>query len=126
MILTEQIRFDLSAMSAGMLYGMTEYGGRSNVGVLFGCGDNEQGIAQLSVVRGRLSVLSKPGQGCVHRLQLRLRVGWNVVFNVLGQQVYSQFLPAVLRDQFSDLSSIDGIYFYRVTDEAGNLIGEGK
>ncbi len=50
------------------------------------------------------------------------------VYNVLGEKVYSQFLPAELRDSFLlDLQSKpSGIYFYRIIADNGNFLGEGK
>jgi hypothetical protein len=48
------------------------------------------------------------------------------VYNVLGEKVYSQF--TINNSQFTiDLSSqYNGIYFYRLISENGDLIGEGK
>jgi len=49
------------------------------------------------------------------------------VYNMLGQQIYSNTIPA-----FTNQSSIDlagqptGIYQYRITDETGNLVSNGK
>jgi hypothetical protein len=49
------------------------------------------------------------------------------VYNVLGQSVYDGMLKQVQNDNRIDLSGQpQGIYFYRVLKEDGELLGEGK
>ncbi len=60
---------------------------------------------------------------------LREGMNYNIeIYNVLGERVYSKSLPAGLRDSFLiDLrSNSNGIYFYRVVTDAGNVLGGGK
>jgi hypothetical protein len=50
-----------------------------------------------------------------------------IIYNVLGQPVYSATLKQVQGDNLIDISSQpSGIYFYREITEDGNLLGEGK
>lgn len=48
------------------------------------------------------------------------------IYNVLGEKIYSQ--SSILNSQFTiDLSSkSSGIYFYRITSEKGEFVGNGK
>jgi Secretion system C-terminal sorting domain len=47
------------------------------------------------------------------------------IYNVLGEKVYSQFL--IPNSSFViNLSQPNGIYFYRVLNNDGGVLGEGK
>jgi len=48
------------------------------------------------------------------------------VYNMLGQQVYSQYTLPNTQYQIDISNQPTGIYFYRVISENGNLIGAGK
>jgi hypothetical protein len=49
------------------------------------------------------------------------------IYNVLGEQVYNATLKQVQGDNLIDLSNqSNGVYFYRVITEDGNLVGSGK
>src|SRR6185312_4090224 len=50
------------------------------------------------------------------------------VYNILGERVYNAMLKQVQHDDYQiDLrSQPNGVYFYRVITENGDLIGEGK
>jgi uncharacterized repeat protein (TIGR03803 family) len=52
---------------------------------------------------------------------------WSVeIYNILGQEVYSQFTIHNAQFSINISSEPSGIYLYRVLTENGNLIGEGK
>ncbi len=82
-----------------------------------------------SVGREKVKVFPNPGSGVftfqlpVIGIQHVVSIG---VYNVLGEQVYSQF--NINSSTFNiDLSSQpDGIYLYRVLTENGELVGQGK
>jgi len=48
------------------------------------------------------------------------------IYNVLGEQVYSQFLIPNSQFLINLSSQPDGVYLYRVITETGNMIGQGK
>jgi hypothetical protein len=49
------------------------------------------------------------------------------IYNVLGEKVFTETLHSVQGDNLINLSSEpSGVYFYRVLQQNGNLIGEGK
>ncbi len=89
------------------------------------------GINNVAADNGNIAIYPNPSSGILkfdfpatHNF-----VSGNVeIYNVLGEKVYTQFLPAELRDSFLiDLrSNSNGIYFYRVITNEGNVLGEGK
>jgi uncharacterized repeat protein (TIGR03803 family) len=96
------------------------------------------GIKQVSVVSCQLSVYPNPNKG-VFTIQSSLVSPnrslwdgqWSVeVYNVLGENVLSETLSP--QTPKGALSSIDltgqpnGVYFYRVINENGSLVGDGK
>jgi len=51
----------------------------------------------------------------------------NQVYNILGEQVLTETLRSAQGDNVININSQpNGIYFYRVVSENGNLVGEGK
>ena len=49
------------------------------------------------------------------------------IYNVLGEKVYTETLHSVQGDKHIDISSQpSGIYFYRVLEQNGDLVGSGK
>jgi hypothetical protein len=49
------------------------------------------------------------------------------IYNVLGKKVLTETLRSAQGDNILDLSgNPSGIYFYRILEETGNLLGEGK
>ncbi len=117
-------------LSGNVLYGMTSRGGTSDSGVVFSFRDNNitTSIKQSSVISAQVSVYPNPSKGIFTFGMKNKEAGIkNIeVFNVLGEQVYSQL--STFNSQLSiDLSSNpSGVYFYRILNETGNLIGEGK
>jgi hypothetical protein len=78
------------------------------------------GINQLSVVSNQLSVYPNPNNGKFTMQLLIVSSQWSVeVYNVLGENVYSQF--NIKNPKFSiDLSSLpNGVYFLQLKSEQG-------
>jgi len=48
------------------------------------------------------------------------------VYNLLGEKVYNGMLKPVQHDEIDLSSQPNGIYFYRVIEDSGNIISEGK
>jgi uncharacterized repeat protein (TIGR03803 family) len=126
--------FGSPILSGENLYGMTSNGGtKSSGGVIFSFDKITTGTNEVKGESGKVKIYPNPSNG-VFTIGIRNYVpqsdaGTNVeVYNVLGEQVYSQFLPAGLRDQFLiDLTGQpSGVYLYRIVANSGNLVGEGK
>jgi len=49
------------------------------------------------------------------------------VYNVMGQKVFTEILRSAQDDNLIDIGNQpSGVYLYRVIDETGKLLGEGK
>ena len=49
------------------------------------------------------------------------------IYNVLGEKVLTEILRTVHDDKVISISKQpNGVYFYRVLNENGNLLGQGK
>jgi len=93
------------------------------------------GINNISSSMGSISIYPNPSKGMFSISIMNNEQGIiNVeVYNMLGEQVYSQFIPmesirTIHNSQFSiDLSSQpSGVYLYRVITSNGDLLGQGK
>ncbi len=85
-------------------------------------------VDQLNDPGNNVSVFPNPGNG---KFAVKLSVvskQWTVeVFNVLGAKVYSSNYPLTSNSYSLDLTNQpNGIYFYRVIANTGNVLGEGK
>jgi len=110
------------------LYGMTEYGGFEDDGVIFAytIPTVTTGIQNISYTNGNITVYPNPSNG-VFTIKSAISGQWSVdVYNLLGEKVYTQ--SNIQNQTFNiDLGSqSNGIYFYRVTNLDGNNVGEGK
>jgi len=115
-----------------VLYGMTEFGGSKGEGVVFSFNDTaiKTSINELKATKGGIYVFPNPNKG-TFTIQL---VGTQnfvslqssvEVYNVMGQEVYKYLLnPGNTEVNLTDKAT--GIYFYRVVNENGSLITEGK
>ncbi len=117
------------------LFGTTSAGGDSTNmiyehGLIFKLADSTitTGTNQLSVVGGQWSVYPNPSNGKFTIQSSVASCQWSVeVYNVLGQNVYSTNYPLTTSHYSLDLSGQpNGIYFYRVVANNGNVLGEGK
>lgn len=119
-------------LSGRNLYGMTSMGGTDTRGVIFNCdtAGSATSIDNLTTKNGSVNVYPNPSTG-VFTLAFshpELVSGSQTikVYNILGEQVYSQAI--VSSSSFIvNLSSLPaGIYLYRVMGNSSNLLGEGK
>jgi uncharacterized repeat protein (TIGR03803 family) len=123
-------------LSGNVFYGMTYMGGLYRYGVIFSLKDTTGalGVYNLSSTPNSINLYPNPSDG-----QFTIQssaVNGNPdsyresveVYNVLGEQVYSNsYQPLANSQQRIDLSSEpNGIYLYRVIGESGELLGEGK
>ncbi len=88
-----------------------------------------EGINQVKGESEKVKVYPNPSNGN-YEFQITNYEGGTAnmeVYNVLGEEIYSQ-KPVIRNSQFViDLrSKSDGIYFYRVITDNGNVLGEGK
>jgi hypothetical protein len=117
-------------LSNGIFYGMTEEGGTNFYkGLLFSFKVTDLGINNLNTVQNQIGVYPNPSTG-IFNLQVKSEEVRNMsveVFNVLGERVLKQILRSAQDDKVIDLGAEpDGVYFYRVLNEDGGLVGEGK
>ena len=120
-------------LSGNMLYGMTNVGGIDSVGVIFKININSRGTAgvnNVTATSASINIYPNPSNGkfnvICHSEQSEESLPQIKVYNVIGEQVYSQV--SIIHYPFAiDLSfQPNGIYLYRVISETGNLLGEGK
>ena len=117
-------------LSGTVLYGATALGGTNHVGVIYSFDTTKvtTTIHKVSVTSGQLSVYPNPSNGeftlSIRNYKLGIR---NVkIYNVLGEQVYSQSNIQNPAFNINLSNQPNGVYLYRVLNEGGNLIGEGK
>jgi uncharacterized repeat protein (TIGR03803 family) len=118
-------------LSGNVLYGLTQQGGKYDAGVIFSFKDTAihiTGVNTISAGTG-LKVYPNPSNGIfniVENGELKNENQTIEVYNLIGEQVYSQ------KSTFNSQLTINlnnqpsGIYLYRVLSENGNFIGEGK
>jgi len=118
------------ALVGDSLYGMTSQGGFDGSGEIFGCvlPPVTTGIQNISYTNG-VSVYPNPTSGQFTVSIKNSEAGTTnqvEVYNVMGQEVYSQ--SNIQNPTFNiDLSSqASGVYMYRIFTLDGNAIGEGK
>jgi uncharacterized repeat protein (TIGR03803 family) len=117
------------ALSGTTLYGMTPDGGTGNDGVVFSFKNISLAVNKVLANAGTIGVYPNPSSG-QFTLQIKnyeLGIRNNVeVYNVLGEQVYSQF--NIQNPTFNiDLSSnANGIYLLRILNTDGTLVTEKK
>jgi len=115
----------------GMIYGVTNEGGIDNEGVIFSYKDSAitTSVSELNTGSETVKVWPNPSNG-IFNLQSGIRnlTGKIVIYNSLGQQVYSTPLNLPQGGDFKvDVhTQPTGMYLYRVTSEKGELIGSGK
>jgi len=114
-----------------MLYGMATWGGPNNGGVIYKFKEAGLGINNLISGVGSITAYPNPSAGIFtltcHYEQSEESLPVIKVYNILGQQVLTETLHSAQGDNTVDMSNQpNGIYLYRVMNEDGTLIGEGK
>ena len=86
-----------------------------------------EGIVNIPSNSGRVKIYPNPNNG-QFTIQSSVVSGpfYVEVYNVLGDKVYSQFSTFNSKVSVNLSSQPNGIYFYRVIKEDGNLLGENK
>jgi hypothetical protein len=91
------------------------------------------GVPQILIENEQVKVYPNPTTGIFTFQANKLQLITNSrieVFNVLGEMVYSQLSLKDFQDNSQltiDLSSNpNGVYFYRVVKESGEMVGSGK
>jgi uncharacterized repeat protein (TIGR03803 family) len=129
-------------ISGNMLYGMAVAGGLYSYGVIFGYQDTSiiiNSTNTLPLTTAAISIYPNPSNGVFtvvchsERSEARpdesfgresLRIN---IYNLLGQNVLTKTLGSAQGDNIVDMSEQpNGVYPYRVIDEAGNPIGSGE
>ena len=115
--------------TGGAFYGTGKDGGPFSNGVVFKLDSNVTTSANnLSASRGSVNIYPNPNNGIftVEMKNEKLKVKNIEVLNELGEKVYSQ--PVIRNSQFviNLGGQPDGVYLYRVLNEDGGLVGEGK
>ncbi len=121
-------------LSGSSLYAMTSQGGLDNEGVVFKFDTNTPSTASVQNIRaniGSVTVYPNPSNGAftlrVESEKLKVESGSIEIYNVLGEQVYSNHQIIKSSNYQIDLSSQPGgVYLYKVIGDNGNLVGEGK
>ncbi len=116
------------AFSGTVLYGMTCRGGPLNAGVIFGYGIDNITTSINKLSQGSIKVYPNPSNG-QFTIQSSVVSGQSAVeiYNVLGEKVYSFSYPLNTNHYSLDLCSKPaGVYFYRVLNNDGSVMGEGK
>jgi uncharacterized repeat protein (TIGR03803 family) len=112
-----------------MLYGMTTFGGTNDSGVVFRIDSNSTaGIFNVNDNNGFIQCYPNPSTGRFTFQISNAEQGISniEVFDLLGQKVYSSFN---IQGSIFDIDLAfqpNGTYFYRVLEEDGCSIGEGK
>ncbi len=114
------------------IYGMIQYGGAYSGGLIFSIKDKTLGIGNLPTSQNTISIYPNPSQGIftfsfsntniVSASQTILEV-----YNEMGQTILTQILRSAQDDKVIDLTGRpNGVYFYRVLNEGGSVLGSGK
>ncbi len=125
-------------LSGNTLFGMTYEGGVHGNGNVFSFKDTAvtTSVNALSAVSGQLKVYPNPNNGMftISLSHPELVSGTQTIeiYNELGEKVLTSTLPSPNGGGVSSACEINissqpnGVYFYRVVAENGELIGEGK
>ena len=92
------------------------------------CGNDATSVSEVKGKSAVLEVYPNPGNGNFTLALSNVNAAYTVqVYNVLGERVYIKTLPQSHSDNTINLTGQpSGVYFYRVIQESGGLVGEGK
>jgi uncharacterized repeat protein (TIGR03803 family) len=121
-------------VSGNILYGVTGYGGVVDSGNVFAFKDTvTTGISELKATTGIVNIYPNPNNGnftvALSHAEFvsSVTAGKTIeIYNVLGEQVYSQFNIQNPTFNINLSGQLNGIYLYRIKSNSGELIGEGK
>jgi uncharacterized repeat protein (TIGR03803 family) len=125
-------------ISGSVLFGMTSGGGTDGDGVVFKLDTTNiaSPINKIVASSGEISVYPNPNKGVFTVFchpdsyrdeQSEESVPILEVYNVLGGQVLTETLRSAQGDNLINMSEQpNGVYFYRVVGQSGELVGEGK
>ncbi len=122
------VPFGSLILSGKYLYGMTERGGTIDSGVVFRFDTNfTVSINNLSAPIGLISLFPNPSTGSFTLSLSNINEKCNVeIYNVIGECVLTQILRSTQDDNLIEFNQPNGVYFYRVVNEEGGLVGSGK
>jgi uncharacterized repeat protein (TIGR03803 family) len=104
-----------------------DFSGQAPYGDLMQYTPTTTGTNEVGVKCEELRVYPNPSNG-IFTIQSSVFSGqWSVeVYNVLGEQVYSQLSIANYQFSINISEKPNGVYLYRVLNEGGSLVGSGK
>ena len=117
-------------LSGNVLYGMASDSGAHYNGVIFSLKDTNGrlGVSNLDGNKGSIIVYPNPNNGTFSLSLSNVNSACNIeIYNILGEKVFTETLPQnQSNNTISLISQPSGLYFYRVIEESGNLVGNGK
>lgn len=92
------------------------------------CGNDATGINKLQVNNGVVGVYPNPNNGTFTISLSNVNAICNIeIYNVLGEKVSTETLPQNQNTNTIELTGQpNGVYFYRVLEQDGGLVGDGK
>ena len=118
-------------LTGNVLYGMTSAGGTNNDGIIFKLDTNNNistSISEISSTKGLINVYPNPNNGIFTLSQSNLNTACSIeIYNILGEKVYTEHLAQSQSSNTINLTGQpSGVYFYRVLEQDGGLVGSGK
>jgi uncharacterized repeat protein (TIGR03803 family) len=120
------------AQAGNILYGTTVRGGIDDTGVIFSLKVPALGIDNINQSSGIVNLYPNPNNGIFtivfgHAELVSASQTIIEIYNMLGENVLTEILHSVQDDNRINLTGQpSGIYFYRVLNQNGGLLGEGK
>ncbi len=117
-------------LSGNVLFGMVSQHGPGGYGVVFGIRDSaikiDNSINELVSNSGVISIYPSPSNGTFTLSLSKINEKCIVeIYNVLGENIYRTALSSN-NTKINLSGQPKGIYFYRVLEKEGNIVGSGK
>jgi uncharacterized repeat protein (TIGR03803 family) len=118
-------------IAGNAFYGMAEYFGANQDGVIFRYKDPAAlGVDNVTANPGAINLYPNPNKGIFtitfNKVAAQGSQAKVEVYNVLGEKVYSQLNSQQSAFNIDLSSQPSGVYFYKVLQENGELVGGGK